>query len=238
MRKIKYGLIACAAVLVIALGVGAARAVPAARNEEYTAEIATSELTVGLVENGVLIPNEGELLTNTFKENVIPGKNYTEELSAVNTGEVEEYIRVIVTRRWVKVVKNEDGSTTVTEIPETELDPALIRLSLKDTDWIVAPASGNKEQVVLYGKHIVKASETVMFNTEISVDPKVASILTHTELENGSVVSSYDDDAARVQLQLIAEVDAVQVNNAQDAILSAWGVKVNIADDGTLSLAE
>ena len=141
MRKIKYGLIACAAVLVIALGVGAARAVPAARNEEYTAEIATSELTVGLVENGVLIPNEGELLTNTFKENVIPGKNYTEELSAVNTGEVEEYIRVIVTRRWVKVVKNEDGSTTVTEIPETELDPALIRLSLKDTDWIVAPAS-------------------------------------------------------------------------------------------------
>ena len=166
------------------------------------------------------------------------GKNYTEELSAVNTGEVEEYIRVIVTRRWVKVVKNEDGSTTVTEIPETELDPALIRLSLKDTDWIVAPASGNKEQVVLYGKHIVKASETVMFNTEISVDPKVASILTHTELENGSVVSSYDYDADSVQLQLIAEVDAVQVNNAQDAILSAWGVKVNIADDGTLSLAE
>lgn len=111
----------------------------------------------------------------------------------------------------------------MTEIPETELDPALIRLSLKDTDWIVAPASGNKEQVVLYGKHIVKASETVMFNTEISVDPKVASILTHTELENGSVVSYYDYDADSVQLQLIAEVDAVQVNNCTGRDLKRLG---------------
>lgn len=238
MSKIKYGLIACAAVLVIALGVGAARAVPAARNEEYTAEIATNGLTVGLVENGQLIPDEGELLTNTFNENIIPGKTYTEELSARDTGDTDEYIRVLVTRRWIKVVKNEDGTTTVTEIPETELDPSLIQLTLNDSDWILAPTTGNKEQIILYGKQIVRASETVMFNSQISVNAKIASSLTHTETENGSVVSSYDYGADSVQLQLIAEVDAVQVNNAQDAILSAWGVKVNIADDGTLSLAE
>ena len=102
----------------------------------------------------------------------------------------------------------------------------------------LAPTTGNKEQIILYGKQIVRASETVMFNSQISVNAKIASSLTHTETENGSVVSSYDYGADSVQLQLIAEVDAVQVNNAQDAILSAWGVKVNIADDGTLSLAE
>ena len=190
------------------------------------------------MENGQLIPDEGELLTNTFNENIIPGKTYTEELSARNTGDTDEYIRVLVTRRWIKVVKNEDGTTTVTEIPETELDPSLIQLTLNDSDWILAPTTGNKEQIILYGKQIVRASETVMFNSQISVNAKIASSLTHTETENGSVVSSYDYGADSVQLQLIAEVDAVQVNNAQDAILSAWGVKVNIADDGTLSLAE
>ena len=35
---------------------------------------------------------------------------------------------------------------------------------------------------------------------------------------------------------LEAEVDAVQTHNAEDAIKSAWGVDVNIAPDGTLSL--
>ena len=33
-----------------------------------------------------------------------------------------------------------------------------------------------------------------------------------------------------------AEVDAVQTHNAKDAIKSAWGVDVNIAADGALSL--
>ena len=39
-----------------------------------------------------------------------------------------------------------------------------------------------------------------------------------------------------MSLGLKAEVDAVQIHNAEDAILSAWGAKVSIADDGTLSL--
>ena len=42
----------------------------------------------------------------------------------------------------------------------------------------------------------------------------------------------YDD----CWLSLEAEVDAVQTHNAQEAIRSAWGVDVNIAQDGTLSL--
>ena len=35
---------------------------------------------------------------------------------------------------------------------------------------------------------------------------------------------------------LRADVDAVQTHNAEDAIMSAWGVDVSISDDGSLSL--
>ena len=36
--------------------------------------------------------------------------------------------------------------------------------------------------------------------------------------------------------QVEAEVDAVQTHNAQDAIKSAWGVDVDVAANGDISL--
>lgn len=48
------------------------------------------------------------------------------------------------------------------------------------------------------------------------------------------ITTTYDYDG--VQFNLEAEVDAVQTHNAADAILSAWGVRVNITNDGRLSL--
>ena len=38
-----------------------------------------------------------------------------------------------------------------------------------------------------------------------------------------------------VQFGVEVEADAVQTHNAEDAIWSAWGRRVNIAEDGTLS---
>ena len=48
------------------------------------------------------------------------------------------------------------------------------------------------------------------------------------------ITTSYAYDGYRFCLE--AEVDAVQTHNAEDAVKSAWGVDVNIAQDGTLSL--
>ena len=39
-----------------------------------------------------------------------------------------------------------------------------------------------------------------------------------------------------MNFNLEAEVDAVQTHNAKDAIKSAWGIDVNVASDGTISL--
>ena len=51
---------------------------------------------------------------------------------------------------------------------------------------------------------------------------------------NKTITTVYEYDGYRFNLE--AEVDAVQTHNARDAIKSAWGVEVNVADNGTLSL--
>ena len=58
--------------------------------------------------------------------------------------------------------------------------------------------------------------------------------------ENGTVIgetitTTFAYDGYRFNLK--AEVDAVQTHNAEDAIKSAWGVDVEIREDGTLQLA-
>ena len=54
--------------------------------------------------------------------------------------------------------------------------------------------------------------------------------------DNGltTITTTYEYDGAQFVLE--ATVDAVQTHNAKDAIKSAWGVDVNISDDGALSL--
>ena len=41
-----------------------------------------------------------------------------------------------------------------------------------------------------------------------------------------------------VQFNIDAQVDAVQTHNAVDAIKSAWGIDVEITENGTLSLVQ
>ena len=54
--------------------------------------------------------------------------------------------------------------------------------------------------------------------------------------DNGltTITTTYEYDGALFVLEVT--VDAVQTHNAKDAIKSAWGVDVNISDDGALSL--
>ena len=57
-----------------------------------------------------------------------------------------------------------------------------------------------------------------------------------TEDENGykTITTVYDYDGYSFQIE--AEVDAVQTHNAVDAIKSAWGVDVDVAANGNISL--
>ena len=57
-----------------------------------------------------------------------------------------------------------------------------------------------------------------------------------TEDKNGykTITTVYDYDGYSLQIE--AEVDAVQIHNAVDAIKSAWGVDVDVAANGDISL--
>ena len=84
-----------------------------------------------------------------------------------------------------------------------------------------------------------KGQTSTDFTDKISISGDIAAIVGQTSqtddngLYNHSLLPTEYDGA---QFVLEATVDAVQTHNAKDAIKSAWGVDVNISDDGALSL--
>ena len=68
---------------------------------------------------------------------------------------------------------------------------------------------------------MLSGQTTGNFADSIAIDDKVT--IDNRVEQNGNVITTtyrYDD----VEFHLEAEVDAVQTHNAQDAIMSAWGV--------------
>ena len=70
------------------------------------------------------------------------------------------------------------------------------------------------------------------------MDGGIAEKVTET-VETGedgrtTITTTYDYNGVNFMLEV--EVDAVQTHNAVSAIRSAWGVDVEVAEDGSLSL--
>ena len=77
-----------------------------------------------------------------------------------------------------------------------------------------------------------------MFVDSISINSDLAKLVSQTSTTNDDGTTTIEstflyDDA---QFVLEATVDAVQTHNAKEAIKSAWGVDVNVSDDGSLSI--
>lgn len=95
------------------------------------------------------------------------------------------------------------------------------------------------ERNVFYYNSILKKGQTSPdFADKISIAGDIATIVDQTSQtdDNGltTITTTYEYDGALFVLEVT--VDAVQTHNAKDAIKSAWGVDVNISDDGALSL--
>ena len=79
---------------------------------------------------------------------------------------------------------------------------------------------------------------TPAFTDTLAIDSSITSkVTTETKTENGVTTTTTTFNYDGVQFNIEAEVDAVQTHNAADAIKSAWGVDVNVGEDGSLSLA-
>ena len=240
-KKVTWGLLALAVILLLGSTLGSTRAALTYYSENYVAEITVSQIGVTLLENDDKVSSRdyndnewnessnregagavsGVLLENMLKEGekLALNKEYPERLAVLNSGSIDEYVRVRVYRYWMK---EENG----TKRKVTTLAPSLIDLNFVNEDhWIVRPfdtEEGERECVELYYKGILPAgSMTELFADTIRIDGSLSSAA-KVEVNGSTITTTYQYDG--VEFHVDVEVDAVQTHNARDAIRSAWGI--------------
>lgn len=246
-------LFAVAALLLLGSTIGGARAALTFYSENYTASVELYNIGVTLLENGTPVSwrnygneSDGEwtekqdakLLSHlegrTGEDSFKVGKIYPEELSVRNSGTIDQYVRVTIYKYWL----DRDGKKM------QALSPDMIELELNlepDADgncWLVDEEASTAERTVLYYNHILGTGRTTSpLSSTIKISNWVASKVSETAQTEGghtTITTVYDYDGVTFQLE--AKVDAVQTHSAADAIWSAWGSRVGISGNGTLSL--
>jgi len=246
-KTLKYGtaaLLAAAAVLLATSTVGSTRAALTYYSDNYAAEVTVSSIGISLLENGEKVgyrdsdggdewkEASGTLLEDLLaeEEDLVLGKTYTEEITVSNSGSIDSYVRVILTKSW----------TDAQGVKDTTLSPELIDLGIVEGNgWIVDEDASTAERTVLYYTEVLEVGETAPAVTDtVRIDPSIGTKVIKTEetdasgLKTITYVHEYDGYTFNIE----AEVDAVQTHNAEDAIKSAWGVDVAVAEDGSLGL--
>ncbi|MBR3228230.1 MAG: hypothetical protein IKF68_06770 [Erysipelotrichaceae bacterium] len=160
-------------------------------------------------------------------------KTYEEELSVTNSGQIDEYVRVIVYRYWVDAEGNK----------VTELEPDMIKLNFTESEnWILDETYSTDERTVLYYALPLKGSESGTSETSENfldsfvLDGDIKTYVIQTETEEDAdgytvVTNTYKYDGTVFCLDV--EVDAIQTHNAEDAAMSAWGRQIKLEDETT-----
>jgi hypothetical protein len=237
-----------AVALLVVSGIGSTQAALTYFSENYTAQVEMKDIGVTLVETSAQSTKDissrdytgsddawdttqGALLTDMLEESdnqLQLGRAYKEELSVKNTGTINEYVRVRIYKSWT----DEDGNK------ETTLSPSLIILHMTNNGWIIDEDASTEERTVLYWPNILAVGETTSaLSDTLTIDSSIGNKVTKTTtVEDGVTKTTTKFNYDGVKFNLKAEVDAVQTHNAKDAIKSAWGVDVNVADDGSIRL--
>lgn len=230
-----------AALLLAGSTIGSTRAALTYYSENYSAQMDMQSIGVSLLENDKVVSSrdyvsgdewkgttDGELLGDLLGEDetFTPGKKYDEAISVKNSGNIDTFVRVIITKSW----QDKEGKKN------TELSPELMELHfLTDNGWVVAKDQSTTERTVLYYTKAVAAGDsTSALSDTLRINPSIATEVKKQVTETGkgqtiTYVYKYDGYTFHID----AEVDAVQTHNAKDAIKSAWGVDVNVSDDET-----
>lgn len=226
-----------AALLLVGSTVGSTRAALTYYSENYSAQMNMQSIGVSLLENDKVVSSrdyvsnnewkgtsQGTLLTNLLgkDETFTPGKKYNEAISVKNSGTIDTFVRVIITKSW----QDEEGNKNTT------LSPDLIELNfLTDNGWQIAKDQSTTERTVLYYTKAVAAGDsTPALSDTIRIKPSIAKDVTK-HVDGNTITYTYKYNGYTFHID--AEVDAVQTHNAKDAIKSAWGVDINVSDDET-----
>lgn len=218
--------------LLLFSSVGGARAALTYYSENHMTKIETQEIGVALVEGEAQVngpKGSGKLLQGLVPEGekFQIGKKYDELLSVENTGEIDQYVRVVIYTYW----EDKDGKKVQT------VDPYNIELTFANKDeWWKDDGASTRERTVLYCKKRLVGSlsensgdkVTKPFITGLRINEDVGKIATQDK-------DNISFDYQGLKFQVKVDVDAVQTHNAEDAILSSWGKNVTVNEDGSLN---
>lgn len=214
-------LLAAAVSLLLFSGIGGARAALNYVSETMAIRFATRDMDVQILENGKKLNND--TLLSGLDETIQPGKAYDEALTVKNSGEIEEYVRLTLYRYW-----------TVGENKQTTLTPGLIDYGTPGKGWVEDTSAATPERSVFYyTTPLAPGESTEPLCTTLTISPDVLSSVT---LSGDATAATYDYNGTSFVFQ--AEADSVQSHSAEDAIRSAWGVRVSVDGSGTLKLAQ
>lgn len=243
---IKSVLVLLAAALLLGSAVGSTRAALTYYSENYSAQVRMSSIGVALLENGETVSSRAYIDDGVWNETgkgallahmpdgkttgqLIPGKAYEERLQVKNTGTIDTFVRVIITRYW----KDAEGRKA------TDLSPALIQLGLaEESGWIYDDASDEPDyspehMVFYYSKALAPNTVSEALSDTLRIDPAIAREVKISEItDNGTTRQVYEYRYDGYSLCLEAEVNAVQTHSGAEAIKSAWGVDVILSEDG------
>jgi len=183
-------LLTIAAVLLVASTVGSTQAALTYYSENYMAEVTVSNIGTSLVENGKVSAYRNYLENDSWDEKtnvlltgitsegkLVLGKDYTEELSVKNTGAIDTYVRVILTKSW----QDKDG------VKDTTLSPELIDLNLTGSGWVVDESATTAERTVLYYTGVLPAGDsTAALSDTLRIDPAVGTKVIETVKTDGN----------------------------------------------------
>lgn len=219
----------------------AAGTAPAIKSAVYEGTVSQQQIGVSLYENGVLVASRDNTATDTdnmwvyggtqtlfdnvpgLDKTIILGKEYDMALQVGNSGNIAEYVRLVIHKYWERV----DGEDKQNADKKPDLDPNYIDVhfvNIDDAHWKMDdtwPNASHPETIVLYYNQPLQPGEmTVPATDKLTVDGLTAKSV-KTWQEGNITHTVYDYDG--VQLALEAEVDAVQTHSAHDALVSAWG---------------
>lgn len=227
-------LFAAAGLLFAGSAVGSTRAALNIYGDEYQTTLEVPKLDVALERQDgeeVYRAVEGNALLSEVGEDdaeAVIGKTYSEKLRVSNTGELDSYVRVRIYRSWVDDEKE----------PIQSLAPELIELDLaEDSGWVEgAESGGSEEMTVLYYMAPLKAGEsTPDFMTGYRISNGVWKKVNENGYVYGGAALGDKTAPSGPDFKLEVEVDSVQAIGGSEAIMSAWGRSMTVADDGSLT---
>ncbi len=252
--------------------VSAVRATPLDESEEYTARMISSNIGVTLQEGDAdkdswknvawrnydtdhWDPEKGVMGLPIFEGlDLTSGTLYEDDFRVLNSGTIDEYVRVIVYKHWLS---EKDGEL----VKDTDLDASLIQLSYAgSSNWVKDTKYSTSEKEIWYYTKPLAAAKKATADTPaseaevtdvlingIKLDGEIKNkytkdeIVTQTEDETGTTTYTtitYDYEYNGKTFKIMLEVDGVQIKHAEDAILSAWGRKgITVNGDGSLSIS-